>query len=482
MPTTPDAPQPEPIDDPTAIILYGGTGDLAKRMVLPAIYELFTRGLLPKQFRLVGNGRGDVSHEDFRGHIHDVLCEFAKEPDADQFADFSKSVMFAGGGFREDNPGSLLDVIKQAEDELGAKVHLIHYMAIPPQAFEATTKAVKAHDLAKNAKAVYEKPYGESLQSFHELDDLVHSVFDEEQVYRIDHFLGKEATQNLYLTRFANRLFGDAWCADSIAQVQIDVPETLDVADRADFYEATGAMLDMLVTHLFQVAAEVAMEPPASMSAEDVQSARESVIAAFRPLSPDEVVLGQYQSYTDTDGVADDSTTETFVAARLWVDTDRWKGVPFLLRTGKKLATSAQRVSLVLKPAEGPLDSVPANGNAIVYDLKGNGAIDIQLTVKKPGPDAVPAESATSLMLQNVAEGAMAPYTSLIHDVLSGNRMLFTSSAGLQSAFEAFQPMLTDARPDIQVYEDGSWGPDAATALTGDVGWVLQQKVAKADA
>ena len=477
MPNTPDPQQPEPIDAPTAIILYGGTGDLAKRMVLPAIYELFTRGLLPKQFRLVGNGRGDVSHEDFRSHIHDVLSEFAEEPDADQFAEFSKNVLFAGGGFREDNPGSLLDVIKQAEDELGSSVQLIHYMAIPPQAFEATTKAVKAHDLARNAKAVYEKPYGESLQSFHELDDLVHSVFDEEQVYRIDHFLGKEATQNLYLTRFANRLFGDAWCADSIAQVQIDVPETLDVADRADFYDATGAMLDMLVTHLFQVVAEVAMEPPASMSDEDVQNARESVIAAFRPLSSDEVVLGQYKSYAATDGVPDDSKTETFVAARLWVDTDRWKGVPFLLRTGKLMAASAQRVSLILKPAEGPLKSVPANANAIVFDLKGNGAIDVQLTVKKPGPDAVPAESATSLKLQNVAEGAMAPYTSLIHDVLSGNRMLFTSSAGLQSAFEAFQPMLTDARPDIQVYEDGSWGPEAAQALTGDVGWMLQQKV-----
>ncbi|SER23353.1 glucose-6-phosphate dehydrogenase [Microlunatus flavus] len=469
--------QPDPIDEPTAIILYGGTGDLAKRMVLPAIYELYTRGLLPKQFRLIGNGRGDVSHENFQQHIHDVLTEFADAPDEEQYAEFAKNVKFAGGGFREDNPGSLLDVIKEAEDELGTDVALIHYMAIPPQAFEATTKAVKAHDLAKNAKAVYEKPYGESLQSFHELDDLVHSVFEEEQVYRIDHFLGKEATQNLYLTRFANRLFGDVWCRDSIAQVQIDVPETLDVSDRADFYDATGAMLDMLVTHLFQVAAEVALEPPISMADEDVQNARESVIAAFRPLSPDEVVLGQYRSYTDIEGVPDDSQTETFVAARLWVDTDRWQGVPFLLRTGKMLATSAQRVSLILKPADGPLKHVPANANAIVFDLKGNGAIDVQLTVKKPGPDAVPAASATSLMLQNVAEGAMAPYTSLIHDVLSGNRMLFTSSAGLQSAFEAFQPMLTDARPKIELYDDGSWGPQAAEDLTNGVGWLIEHKV-----
>jgi len=188
-------------------------------------------------------------------------------------------------------------------------------------------------------------------------------------------------------------------------------------------------------------------------------------------------VLGQYRGYTETEGVPDDSTTETFVAARLWVDTDRWEGVPFLLRTGKMMAASAQRVSLILKPAEGPLRHVPANGNAIVFDLKGNGAIDVQLTVKKPGPDAVPAESATSLMLQNVAPGAMAPYTSLIHDVLVGNRMLFTSSKGLESSFNAFEPMLTDARPKIDIYEDGSWGPEAAQDLAGDVGWLLEQKV-----
>ena len=202
-------------------------------------------------------------------------------------------------------------------------------------------------------KAVYEKPYGHDLESLAELDDLVHSAFEEEQVYRIDHFLGKEATQNLHLVRFANRLFGDSWHADHIEQVQIDVPETLDIADRAGFYDATGAALDMLVTHLFQVAAEVAMEPPLSMSAEDLQYARESVISAFRPLDTSEVVLGQYRSYRETEGIPADSTTDTFVAAKLWIDTDRWRGVPFLLRTGKMLAASAQRVSLVFRAGRG---------------------------------------------------------------------------------------------------------------------------------
>ena len=468
VPENSDAPE-----QPTVLILYGGTGDLAKRMVLPAIYQLYVRGLLPSAFKLVGNGRGDVAHEDFRAHILESLTEFDTAPDPEQWPGFADNVLFAGGGFQDDDPGSLLDVIAEAKKDLGDNPAVIHYLAIPPVAFEETTKAIAAHGLNTGAKAVYEKPYGSSLAGFHELDDLVHSVFDEEQVYRIDHFLGKEATQNLYMVRFANRLFGDVWNAEHIEQVQIDVPETLDIADRAGFYDATGAALDMLVTHLFQVAAEVAMEPPLSLSAEDLQAARESVIAAFRPLDPAEVVLGQYQSYRQTEGIAEDSTTDTFVAARLWIDTHRWQGVPFLLRTGKKMAASAQRVSLVFKPAEGPLHSTGNLRNVVIFNLKGNGAIEIQLTVKKPGPDPVPAESCTSLSLENVADGAMAPYTSLIYDVFAGNRSLFTSSAGLQAAFTTFAPLQGDQRPGIQIYEDDSWGPAAADALTGDVSWQL---------
>ena len=469
--STPDV--PAATDRPTVIVLYGGTGDLAKRLVLPAFWELYTRDLLPKRWKLVGNGRGDVSHMDFQQHIYDALSEFATTPDPDLWPGFAQNVLFAGGGFRHDNPGSLLDVISEVEQELGEDRTIIHYLAIPPSTFAATTRAIKAHDLAPGSKAVYEKPFGTSLDSFHELDELVHSVFDEEQVYRIDHFLGKEATQNLHLVRFSNRLFNDTWNGQHLAQVQIDVPETLDIADRAGFYDETGAALDMLVTHLFQVAAEVAMEPPLSMGAEDLQSARESVIAAFRPLDPAEVVLGQYRSYRETEGVPDDSTTDTFVAARLWIDTDRWQGVPFLLRTGKMLGTSAQRVSLIFRPSDGPVHSQGSNTNALIFDLKGNGAIEIQMTVKKPGPEPLPAESCSTLHLENVSEGSMTAYTSLIYDVFAGDRSLFTSSAGLESAFQAFAPLLSDQRPEIQLYDDGSWGPAAAHALTDDVVWLL---------
>ncbi len=465
---------PDTDESPTVVILYGGTGDLAKRMVLPAFYDLFTRGLLPDRWRLVGNGRGDVAHEDFAQHIHDVLTEFAEVPAADQWAEFSAQVRFAGGGFTTDDPGSLLDVIAEAETDLGGRPELVHFLAIPPKAFDETTRAIAEHGLAEHAKAVYEKPYGLSLASFTELDELVHATFDETQVYRIDHFLGKEATQNLHLARFANRMFAELWNADHVAQVQIDVPETLDIADRAEFYDATGAALDMLVTHLFQVAAEVAMEPPLSLAGGDLQAARESVIAAFRPLDPEEVVLGQYASYRATEGIADDSTTDTYVAARLWVDTHRWQGVPFVLRTGKKLASGAQRVSLVFKAPDGPVHSAGRFTNALTFDLSGTGAIELQLTVKQPGADAVPAEGCTELTLANVEPGAMAPYTSLINDVLRGDRSLFTSSEGLRAAFTAFQPLL-DAPPTIQTYDDDSWGPAAADALTGDIGWLVTQ-------
>ncbi len=459
--------------EPCMIILYGATGDLAKRMVLPAIYELYVRDLLPPEFRLLGNGRGDVSHENFQQRVRSSLEEFAPDADLSKVDAFNENVRFAGGGFVKSDPGSLLDVIAETEQALGGRPGIIHYLAIPPSTFAKTTEAIAEHDLAENSKAVYEKPYGTSTESFRALDELVHSTFDEEQVYRIDHFLGKEAAQNLHLVRFANRLFGDAWSRDHLAQVQIDVPETLDIDDRAAFYDETGAALDMLVSHLFQVAANVAMEPPLSMGAEDLQAAREAVIAAFRPLDLTEVVLGQYRTYTQTEGIEPDSTTDTYVAARLWVDTDRWRDVPFLLRTGKKMAVSAQRVSLIFKPAEGPLHSTGRYPNVLAFDLKGNGAIEIEMAVKKPGPLPVPAESTTRLNLENVAEGAMAPYTSLLHDVLVGDRSLFTSSAGLAEAFRAFQPLL-DHPPAVQIYDDDSWGPEAADALTDGLGWQLK--------
>ncbi|MDQ1635416.1 MAG: glucose-6-phosphate 1-dehydrogenase, partial [Frankiaceae bacterium] len=343
---------------PTVFVLFGATGDLAKRMVLPAFYQLAQQELLPEKWLLVGNGRGDVSHENFRGRVHDALTAIGPDPDDGPWDEFSSRLRFAGGGFDSDDPGSLLDVLKEAHDSLGHgrdEVQYIHYLAVPPSTFGRLTEALDTHGLLDDSRVVYEKPFGTSPEDFRKLDETVHKVLDEQQVFRIDHFLGKEGSQNLHALRFGNGLFDRVWSAEHVRAVQIDVPEKLDIDDRAEFYDATGALLDMVVTHLFQLAAEVAMEPPASLAAEDLQSAREQVIAAFRPLTAEETVLGQFEGYRDTEGVADDSDQNTFVAARLWIDTPRWRGVPFLLRTGKQLAKSEQRVSLVFHKPDGPL-------------------------------------------------------------------------------------------------------------------------------
>lgn len=461
-----------PTDRPLLLVLHGARGDLAQRMVFPALASLAGQGLLPERWLLLGTGRKEVADDEMARLVHDALAEHG---DGDAGA-LDGHVRYATT-FSEDDPGELVDAIRTARDELGGDdpgaVSVVHYLAVPPSAFAPTTRALAAHDLADGVRVVYEKPYGTSPEDFEELDALVHEVLDEDQVFRIDHFLGKEATQNLHVLRFANELFGGVWNAEHVEQVQVDVPEQLDVADRADFYDETGAALDMLVTHLFQVAAEVAMEPPARLDAEHLAAAREAVIARFRPLDPADVVLGQFDGYRDIEGVADDSTTDTFVAARLWVDTDRWRGVPFLLRTGKRMARSAQRVTLVLRTPD-QLFGEPAGPGRISLSLSGDGAIDITTTVKRPGPELALATGTASLALEDVEEGdPVTAYASLLHDVLVGDRTLFTTPEGLRSAWRAFAPLLGDDRPDPEPYAPGSWGPERADALPGPGGWVL---------
>ena len=476
MPTAKRSAQPRSHPGPTIFVLFGATGDLAKRLVLPAFYRLATEGLLPKEWRLVGNGRGDVAHEDFRGHVHSVLSEFGSKPEPAAWKSFSERVFFAGGGFNTDSPGSLLDVLDKAHDSLGAGAQLVHYLAVPPVAFTELTKALGQHGLAEEARAVYEKPFGTSQQSFEALDRVVHSVLDEQQVYRIDHFLGKEATQDLHVLRFANELFAAMWNRKHVESVQIDVPEKLGITDRAGFYDATGAVLDMLVTHLFQVAAEVAMEPPASLGPLDLQAAREKVISCFRPLDPAEVVLGQFDGYRDVPGIAADSTRDTFVAARLWIDNDRWRGVPFYLRTGKRLAATEQQVSLILREPAGPLSGqLPAGSNVLSFSLAGSGEIGLSLMAKKPGP-ALDVDVAQASIPLSGLKGAdpLPPYVRLIHDVLLGDRSLFTRPDGLAAVWDVAAPLLASP-PQIVPYAQGSWGPAEARGLIAPGRWLLGQ-------
>jgi glucose-6-phosphate 1-dehydrogenase len=466
--------------DPPIFVLYGATGDLARRMVLPAFYSLAKRGLLPPDWRLIGSGRGDVAHEDFVGHVRQSVQEFGPAPDSRSWAQFSRRLRFAGGDFTSGGHGALLAEVNQAREQLGRDSQLIHYLAVPPQAFGDLTRAIGQHQLAAGARVVYEKPFGTSAQTFQRLDRTAHQVFDESQIYRIDHFLGKEATQDLHVLRFANGLFAGMWNRHSVRAVQIDCPETLGIADRADFYDHTGAVLDMLVTHLFQVAAEVAMEPPTSLAPEHLQAARESIIRKFRPIDPAEVVLGQYDGYRDVAGVASRSRTETYVAARLWVDTPRWRGVPFLLRTGKRLHQTHQQVSLILSSPNGPFERLPGAGNVLRFALDGSGEIDLSMVAKAPGVGLELGTASARVPVATVAGNGsgtavpLPPYVRLLHDVLAGDRSLVTRPDGLAHVWEVAKPVLELTRRPLP-YPAGSWGPAAAGRLAAPDGWLLGQ-------
>ena len=307
------------------------------------------------------------------------LAEFGPNSSEGPWEEFRSRLRFAGGGFEASDPGDLLDGLDEAEKELGGAPQRVHYFAVPPSAFAKLTEGIGAHGLEARARVVYEKPFGTSMESFKRLDKAAHAVFKEPQIYRIDHFLGKEATQAIHVARFANGLFAGAWDRFHIESVQIDVPETLDVGMRAEFYDSTGASLDMLVTHLFQLAGEVSMRTPKSFDAEHIAEAREEVIGCFRPLTYDDVVLGQYEGYRDIEGVRHESRTETFVAARLWVDNDRWRGVPFPLRTGKCMAESHQRVSIRFKKSADTMPELPCDCNTPSFELSGDGEIALSL-------------------------------------------------------------------------------------------------------
>jgi glucose-6-phosphate 1-dehydrogenase len=458
---------------PTIFVLYGATGDLARRLVLPAFYRLAIAGLLPDNWRLIGEGRGEVTDDEFRDEVRKALEEFGPRPSEGPWDQDRHRFLFAGGGFQVDDPGSLLDVLSQAKKDLGGDPQLVHYMAVPPAAFGPLTEAIGAHSLVPGSRVVYEKPFGTSLESFRQLDQITRKTFEESQIYRIDHFLGKEATQNIHVLRFANGLFAGAWNYSHIESVQIDVPETLDVAMRAAFYDATGAILDMLVTHLFQIAGEIAMEPPHCLEPDCLAEAREAVIGCFRALSPSDVVVGQYDGYRETPGVPGDSRTETFVAARMWVDNDRWRGVPFLLRTGKCLVESRQRVSVVFRDAVPGLPGQPGGGSILGFELSGDGEIDLGLVIKQPGPDMTLGVGTSALALGSAKGGTSLPaYSLLLHDVLIGDRSLFTRPDGLEHVWTVADGILRD-EPEPIPYARGSWGPREAAELADPHTWVL---------
>jgi glucose-6-phosphate 1-dehydrogenase len=460
------------------LVLFGATGDLAKRKLFPGFYHLFRAGLMPEDFRIIGSGRHSPGSDDeFRELIHGALGEYGRMELDDTWEEFAGRLSFAVSD--ADDGAELAEAVKAAEKEIDAEGERLVYLSVPPGAMEAMVRMLGKTGIADNASLVVEKPFGHDVESARALNGALHDVLDEESIYRIDHFLGKEAAQNILALRFANGIFEPVWNRDHVAYVQIDVPEKLDIQGRASFYEETGAFRDMIVTHLMQILGIVALEPPSRIDAESLHIERTKVFQAIRPLDPEQVVFGQYEGYRDADGVADDSEVETFAALEVWVDTWRWSGVPFYLRTGKAMAEGRRTVTIGF--TEAPLRIFPGESSSasrpseLVFELSDDPQVRIEVQAKIPGPSMLLGRAALKLDFDEAFDGhdGLEAYERLLHDVMLRERLLFTRSEQIERLWEVVQPVL-EHKPTAEPYPQGSWGPDDALALPGENGWRLQ--------
>lgn len=456
---------------PHVLVLFGATGDLAARKLFPGLYALAAAGRLPASYAVIGSGRHSPgSDDDFRQQVREGLLETVDDPDEGVLDDLVGRVSFQTSD--SDDGADLAAAIRSAEESLGDGVRRLVYLSVPPAAMEDMVAMLGREGIVERARLVVEKPFGLDLASSRSLDAALKDVVDEEQVFRIDHFLGKEAVQNILALRFANGLFEPAWDRRSVASVQIDVPEDLGLEGRAAFYESTGALRDMVSTHLSQLLGFVALEDPGTLDEKAVRDAKSTVFQALRPLDPDRVVLGQYDGYRDEDDVADDSDVETFVALEAFVDNDRWRDVPFHLRTGKAMAEGRRTITLRLRTPESPLLDGDPGPNELVLELTDDPVITIDVRAKRPGPDMVLTDATFRLDLGEQEEAEpLEAYERLLLDVLRGDQTFFTRADEVDRLWEVCQPVL-EARPDVHPYERGSWGPQAALDLP-EGGWRL---------
>jgi glucose-6-phosphate 1-dehydrogenase len=464
--------------DPHVIVLFGAGGDLAARKLIPGFFHLQNAGLLPRDWRLVGTAEQDYDDEGFRDHARESIEQFGRagigEGDFEAFRERLTYVPVDAG------PEPLGEAVAAARKAIDGDPRLLHYLAVPPPAFGPITETLGGLELTgPEARVIMEKPFGHDYESACELNALLHSVFDEQQIFRIDHFLGKEAVQNVLALRFANGLYEPIWNRNNVDYVQIDVPETLSIGSRAGFYEGTGAYRDMIVTHLLQLLSFVAMEPPASLSAEHLVGEKMKVFEAIRSIQPQDVVRGQYEGYRDTDGVAADSDTETFVAVKVEIDNWRWAGVPFFLRTGKCLAEARHLVALDFR--EPPMRMFPGEvqhqgANQLAFEFSEPGEITADFQAKVPGPtmELGPARMTFRYEESFCAENQLEAYERLIHDAMIGDATLFTRADGIERLWQASMPALEDPTPVIP-YPQGSWGPEEAERLIAPNRWRLPE-------
>jgi glucose-6-phosphate 1-dehydrogenase len=471
--------QPRP--ENYVVVLFGATGDLAKRKLLPGWFHLYAAGLLPKEFRLIGSAppNAAMNDEQFRAHARESCEEFCVTKPADPlWSEFAKNLSFAAA--EPGNYGPLVAAVQRAEKEIGGTPGRLYHLAIPPIAFTSVVGMLGESGLARGARVIIEKPFGTDLASARKLDQAVHAVFDESQVFRIDHFLGKESVDNILAFRFANGLYEPIWNRFHLRYVEIDVPETLTITDRGAFYDATGAYRDMIVTHLFQVLAFVAMEPPVSLSAKHLRDEKLKVYEALKPIDVTHVVRGQYEGYRSEPGVAPDSQTETLAALRVEVDNWRWHGVPFYLRSGKAMGASRQIIVLGFQPP--PLRMFPAHRedtpygrqNEIEIDFADPGAIKTYFLAKVPGAGLTLGNAEMGFYYKDsfAISHALEGYEHLILMAMVGDQSLFTSSNGIERLWEMSEPLLENP-PPVEPYPKGSYGPDSVKRLIAPYHWHL---------
>ncbi len=462
--------------DPYVVVLFGATGDLSKRKLLPGLLHLYQSGLVP-QMSVVGTSLEDYDRDSFVEFARSAVEEFSGHlPSAQEWSAFADCLQFVPGASGAEG---LRAAVEEAEAGAGADVRRLHYLSVPPKAALQVVGMLDEAKLVERSRIIMEKPFGTDLASARALNAALHEVFAEEQIFRIDHFLGKEAAQNILAFRFANGLFEPIWHRNNIDHVQIDVPEALGLNERAAFYEATGAYRDMVVTHLFQVLAFTAMEPPTALEPFAISEEKNKVFRSMAAIDPSHVVRGQYTGYRDEPGVAPESETETFVALRCEIDNWRWAGVPFYLRTGKRMAEGARIISIAFK--EPPRSMFPAGSGVgqqgpdhLTFDLADKSRMSLSFYGKRPGPGMKLDKLSMQFAMQetNWAGAALEAYERLIYDAMRGDHTLFTSAEGIERLWEVSQPLL-DNPPPVRPYAPGSWGPNQIHQLVAPTAWRL---------
>jgi glucose-6-phosphate 1-dehydrogenase len=449
-----------------ALVLYGFTGDLARKKIFPALYTLVKQGELTVP--VIGVSGSRLSDDQARQRLRESLEQAGGIDDRAAFDRLLGLVRYVGGDYRG---AETFDALKKA---LGGARRPAHYLAVPPTLFETVIEQLGRTGLGRGARLIVEKPFGRDLASARELDAAARARFDEDSIFRIDHYLGKESIMNLLYFRFANSFLEPLWCARHVAGVQVTMGETFGIGDRGGFYETAGALRDVIENHLFQIVALLAMDPPATRGFADVQAAKAAVFRAVRPLAPEDLVRGQYAGYRDEKDVATDSDVETYCALRLAIDNDRWRGVPWFLRAGKAMPVTAVEVVVRLKPPAHALfeDSAHAASqpNHLRFRLQPNESIALAARVKSPGRQFVGHRH--ELTMCEDTRGEEPAYARLLGDAMAGDGSLFTSSEAVEAAWAIVDPVLND-RPRVVGYAQGSWGPREADAMAAGIGgWI----------